>query len=103
METLANTRVSLLNNSGAALGGVNWSGGMGMCSVSATFGGGSVTLQYMDPMAPATWIAVGTDTTFTANGGGGFVLPKGTLIRVAIATATAVQAWVAPLLLVEPS
>lgn len=103
MITLQNSLINLLDNTGAALPGVKWVGGMGMCSVHATFGGGTVTLQYMDPKSPATWIAVGTDTTFSADGGGGFVLPAGTLIRVSIATATAVDAWVAPLILQEPA
>ena len=67
-----------------------WPGGVGMFSVEATWGGGSVSLQFKN--LQGTWIAVGTNTTLTANGAGGFILPAGTQIRAAITTATAVYA-----------
>lgn len=68
-----------------------WPGGLGMFTATATWGGGSVTLQVLTP--EGTWVAVGTDTTLSANGAAGFVLPNGARIRVAIATATAVYAY----------
>lgn len=68
-----------------------WPGGLGMFNGEATFGGGTVTLQVMSPSG--TWMAVGSDTTLTAAGAAGFVLPNGARIRVAIATATAVYAY----------
>lgn len=71
---------------------VLWPGGLGMFTAEATWGGGTVTLQVMTPVG--TWVAVGSDTTMTANGAAGFVLPNGARIRVAIATATAVYAYV---------
>ena len=67
-----------------------WPGGVGMFSVEATWGGGNVALQFKT--LQGTWLAVGTNTTLTANGGGGFILPAGTVIRAAITTATAVYA-----------
>lgn len=67
-----------------------WPGGIGMFSVEATWGGGTVALQFKT--LQGTWIAVGTNTTLTANGAGGFILPAGTVIRAAITTATAVYA-----------
>lgn len=71
---------------------VVWPGGLGQVTAEATFGGGTVTLQVMAPTG--TWMAVGTDTTFSAAGTAGFLLPNGARIRVAIATATAVYAYV---------
>lgn len=70
---------------------VVWPGGLGMFTAEATFGGGTVTLQVFSPNG--TWVTVGTDTTLSANGAAGFVLPNGARIRVAIATATAVYAY----------
>ncbi len=68
-----------------------WPGGLGMFTAEATFGGGSVSLQVMAPTG--TWMAVGADTTLTAAGAAGFILPNGARIRVAITTATAVYAY----------
>ena len=74
---------------------VLWVGGPGTFSAEATFGGGTITLQVLS--GNGTWIAVGTDTTLTANGIAGFILPKGAQIRVLIATATAVYAYAVPM------
>ena len=68
-----------------------WPGGLGLFTAEATWGGGTVSLQFKT--VNGTWIAVGTNTTLTANGGGGFILPAGTSIRAAITTATAVYAY----------
>ena len=68
-----------------------WTGGIGMFSVEATWGGGTVSLEFKT--LNGTWIAVGADTTLTANGGGAFLLPAGTAIRAAVTTATAVYAY----------
>ena len=72
-----------------------WTGGPGFFSAEATFGGGTVSLQVLTPNN--TWIAVGADTTLTANGVAGFILPNGARIRVAITTATVVFAYVNPM------
>jgi hypothetical protein len=66
-----------------------WPGGVGIFMAEATFGGGSVKLQYKLPNA--NWIDAGPDTSLTANGGGVFELPP-CEIRAAVATATAVYA-----------
>jgi hypothetical protein len=68
-----------------------WGGGRGCFSVHAdTWGGGSAKLQRQ--LRTGEWIDVGTDTTLTADGHGGFELPR-CPIRVVIATATGVSAW----------
>lgn len=82
----------LASNSSATSADVfTWPGGIGMFSVEATWGGGNVALQFQT--IHGTWIAVGTNTNITTNGGGGFILPAGTSIRAAITTATAVYAY----------
>lgn len=80
----------LLENGSATSAEFVWSGGTGVFQVVATFGGGSVSLQYLGPNG-STWVAAGSDTTLAANGGGVFTLPPGK-IRAAVATATAVYA-----------
>jgi hypothetical protein len=70
---------------------VVWPGGLGIFTAEATFGGGTISLQVMAPTG--TWLAVGTDTTMTAAGAAGFILPNGARIRVSITTATAVYAY----------
>ncbi len=72
-----------------------WTGGPGVFSGTATFSSGTVTLQMLTP--DNNWVAVGSDTTLSAAGAAGFILPKGTRIRAAIATATAVYAYVSPM------
>lgn len=84
----------LLTNASATSSAAEWPGGRGVFQAVATFGGGSVTLQYLGPDG-ATWLAAGSDTTLAANGGGVFNLPPGR-IRAAVATATAVYAAAEP-------
>lgn len=72
-----------------------WPGGLGMFTAEATFGGGTVSLQMQTENG--TWVAVGSDTTLTANGAAGFWMPPGP-IRVAITTATLVFAYVTRML-----
>ena len=74
---------------------ISWPGGPGVVSAEATWGGGTVTLQTQTPLG--TWVAVGVDTTFTANAVAGFILPKGASLRALIATATAVFVYVTTL------
>lgn len=64
----------LLSNASATGPEAQWDGGVGVFSVAGTFSGATVTLQFLGPDA-ATWIDVGADTTFTAEGGAVFVLP----------------------------
>ena len=76
----------------------SWQGGAGMFSAEATWGGGTVKLQVLTQQSGgATWVDVGPDTTFTANGAAGFILPVNAQIRASIATATAVYAYVVAL------
>ena len=93
----ARTIITLASNAGAtpqATGAV-WPGGPGTFSAEATWGGGTCTLQTQT--GTGTWVAVGPDTTFTANGIAGFLLPKGAVIRALTVTATAVYAYAVPL------
>lgn len=81
--------VSLLSNGSATSAAANWPGGKGVFSVKATFGGGSVALQYQLP-DNSTWFTP-TSGSLTANDGFIFELPP-CLIRAAVVTATAVYA-----------
>lgn len=72
----------LLTNASVTGSAVDWTGGSGVFVAAGTFGGATVTLQYLGPDA-ATWIAMGTDTTLTAAGGGAFMFPPGR-IRAAV-------------------
>lgn len=65
--------IQLLFNTAATGPEVGWGGGPGMFSVAGTFGGATVTLQFLGPDG-VTWIACGPDTTLTAAGGGIFNL-----------------------------
>lgn len=65
-------------------------GGMYAVAVSATWGGGSATLQILMPDA-STYVTV--LSAFTADGSAIVELPPGTY-KVAIATATSVQALI---------
>jgi len=64
----------LLNNAAATGAAVQWDGGIGAFSAAGTFSGATVKLQWLGPDG-TTYLDVGTDTTLTAAGAGGFVLP----------------------------
>lgn len=66
----------LLSNASATGSAVMWGGGVGVFTCSGTFSGATVTLQYLSPDG-STYVAMGADTTLTANGGGGFAYPPG--------------------------
>lgn len=76
------------NTSSAA---IKWDGGRGVFMAWGTWGGGTLTLQ-MSPDDGTTWVNVDrtgdTFCTLTANGQGGFELPKCQL-RVTLAGSTA--------------
>lgn len=72
---------TLLSNASATGSAVHWEGGDGFVTAEATWAGATATLQVQSQNG--TWIAVGTDTTFTANGAAGFTLGE-CQIRVAI-------------------
>jgi len=84
------TAITLADNLSASGQWYDWPGGSGVFVARATWGGGTVKLQFsMD--GGTTAVDVGTYTTLTANGGGNFTLPA-CKIRANIATATAVYA-----------
>lgn len=68
--------VDLLVNASATGATVQWQGGRGVFTAAGTFGGATVSLEFLGPDT-ATWIAMGTDTTLTAAGGGLFDFPQG--------------------------
>lgn len=67
--------VTLMNAAGATSAQFAWPGGQGVFIVDGTFGGGTVTLQFVGPDG-STLITAGAATTFTANGAGVFYLPQ---------------------------
>lgn len=82
--------VSLLSNASATGSGVAWPGGKGVTTVAGTFGGASITMQYLGP-DNTTWLDVkvlnpadGAQTTvaLTAAGAIGFMLPPGKIRAV---------------------
>lgn len=89
--------VSLLENAAATGAAKYWPGGRGFFAAVATFGVGSVALEYLGPDS-TTWLAAsdvaGSPASLTAAGGVLFELPPGQ-IRAAVATATAVYATAA--------
>lgn len=68
-----------------------WPGGDGVFDAIATWGDGTVSLEYLGADG-TTWVAAGPYTTLTSNGGGVFTLGEGTKIRANVTTATAVYA-----------
>ena len=94
-DTQQHVVIHLAINASATGPAVTWPGGPGTFSAEATWGGGTVTLQVRTQFG--TWVAVGPDTTFSANGIAGFILPKGAQIQASIATATAVFAYAVPI------
>jgi hypothetical protein len=63
----------LITNAAVTSAAVPWLGGPGIFKVAGTFGGATVSLQYLGPDG-ATWSDVGPDTTKVAAGGAWFIL-----------------------------
>jgi hypothetical protein len=85
--------LTLASNLGATAGSAAaWQGGKGVFTAEATFGGGSVALQFKT--LNGTWVAV-DGCTLTVAGTKAFDLPIGE-IRVNNTTATAVYAYAHP-------
>jgi hypothetical protein len=86
--------VSILSNASATSTAKKWAGGRGVMTVAGTFGGATVTMQFLGPDG-TTYLDVkalapdGTQTTvsLTAAGAIGFVLPP-TLIKVVVTGGT---------------
>lgn len=88
-------QTQLITNGGAVANGADfdWPGGAGLMSAEATAWAGTCKLQYKTPNS--TYIDVGTDVTFTANGIGGFNLPECTIRAVhTTAAPTALNVYV---------
>lgn len=66
----------LLSNKAATGDWHRWHGGIGVFAVAGTFGGATVSLEFLGPDG-TTAIAMGTDTTLTAAGGAQFSFPGG--------------------------
>jgi len=56
-----------------------WPGGIGVFAVVGTFGGATISLQFIGPDG-LTLIDAGTATTLTAAGAGVFYLPPGPIV-----------------------
>lgn len=65
---------NLITNGAASSAKTAWPGGMGVFTVVGTFGGATVSLQFVGPDG-TTLIDAGLGTTLTANGAGVFYLP----------------------------
>lgn len=68
-----------------------WTGGDGVLYVSGTFGSGTVTLSASPSTGLAlhnSFIALGANTTLTANGIAGFTMSTGMTLKVTLSGAT---------------
>jgi hypothetical protein len=80
---MATSGADLLSNDSATGTQVRWSGGSGVLTAAGTFGGATLSLQYL-AADQATWVNVdSTNGVLTANGAFGFRLPAG-YIRAAL-------------------
>jgi hypothetical protein len=68
--------MDLLSNASATGSRVIWPGGPGVFKVVGTFGGATVSLEFLGPDG-STWVAMGADTTLTAAGGAQFTNDPG--------------------------
>ena len=66
--------LTLLSNASATGSAVRWPGGRGTFMADGTFASATITLSVLGPDG-SSYIAVGTDTTLTAEGCGNFDLP----------------------------
>lgn len=81
----------VLASSNTAVTSVKWPGGRGVFMALAS-AWGTATLQFQMPDG-STWVDVGSDTTLSATGAGGFELHPCD-IRVSLSGTTAASAWV---------
>lgn len=72
----------LLQNASATGSPVFWPGGIGVFDCVGTFGGATVSLQFLGPDG-VTYINAGTNTNLTSAGGGVFYLGA-TMIQAAV-------------------
>ena len=62
-----NKRLTLLSNAAATGDWMDWPGGIGTFAVVGTFGGATITLEFLGPDG-TTAVAIGGETTLLANG-----------------------------------
>lgn len=78
----------------ATPGYIDWEGGNGAFLLAGTVGGGTYTLQMQAPDG-SSWLALGTNTTLTAAGVGGFSAPACRLrVNVSGSAGASAKAWV---------
>lgn len=68
--------LSMLDNDTDSSAWMGWPGGVGTFAVVGTFGGATVSLQMLGPDG-STPLAVGDNTTLTANGAANFEMGAG--------------------------
>lgn len=79
----SSTALTTDGNYPASPGYIEWHGGSGILHVAGTFDGATVKLQWS--IDATTWVDAGSDTSFTASGGGVFTAGEGIYLRVNIA------------------
>jgi hypothetical protein len=79
-------RFTLISNGSATGSSVIWRGGKGTFIVTGTFGGATVTLQFLG-IDDTTWVDVGAEAALTADGIVGFELAAG-MIRAEVVGGT---------------
>lgn len=84
--------VKVLDDAAATSAAQTWDGGPGILAVKATWGGGSVKIQWLGPDAN-TYIDTPASSTLSADGSIAFNLPPCTY-KIVVATATGVHAAV---------
>ena len=87
------SNTTLVSNASATGDAKSWQGGKGLFTAEATWGGGTVKLQFKT--INGTWVDV-DGVSLTADGTKEFELPIGE-IRANVATATAVYAYAHPI------
>jgi hypothetical protein len=78
--------LQLIYNGSATGTAMMWRGGIGTFTVVGTFGGATVKLQFLGP-DDTTWVDVGADATYTANGTINVTLASG-MVRANVAGGT---------------
>lgn len=85
--------IVLDGNYPASPGYIDWEGGHGELFVIGGFGGGTGSLQIQAPDG-STWVSVGSGTSFTAAGVGGFLAAAGRLrLNVTGSTTPTIKSW----------
>ena len=81
----SNQWISLLSDEAATGVECKWGGGAGLFLVEGTFNGATIKLQVRTPNG--VWMDVGDETTLTAIGLAGFILPASLGVRAFVSGA----------------